>query len=152
MKISWKIFWSNYQSCGRSVYENIAQHKLIFKQVAKNNKHQNPSFLKLVSDDQKPKRRSFIPIIHYDHDDDDLIAGDHDDDDDLGAGDKELTFLNLPLTRWPTPCLALTDLIDAASLESLFLRRQFIGSPIVACRPPSLKGSDARRRRESPRS
>ena len=40
MKISWKIFWSNFQSCGRSVYENIAQHKLILKQVAK--KQQTP--------------------------------------------------------------------------------------------------------------
>ena len=47
-----------------------------------------------------------------------------DDNDDLGAGDRELTFLNLPRTRC-TPCLLLPPDRSprAASLESLFRRR-----------------------------
>ena len=66
------------------------------------------------------------------NDDDDNDVVDVNDNDDLGAGDKLLTFLNLPLTRC-TPCFALTDRRPpAASLESLFLLLQFIGSPIVA--------------------
>ena len=67
---------------------------------------------------------------YNDNDDNDVV--DVNDNDDLGAGDKLLTFLNLPLTRC-TPCFALTDRRPpAASLESLFLLLQFIGSPIVA--------------------
>ena len=67
-----------------------------------------------------------------DADNDNSDVNDDSNDDDLGAGDKLLTFLNLPLTLC-TPCFALTDRRPpAASLESLFLLRQFIGSPIVA--------------------
>ena len=43
-----------------------------------------------------------------DNDDDDDL-GDDNGDDDLGAGERELTFLNLPRTRC-TPCFPRFDL------------------------------------------